>query len=226
MAPLLMLMLFCGIFSDQLCATEITVKELLFQNQWLSGRQNDVLGEQEFALKTLGDEDIDVIIDGYVDSSPVRQWTPHSDVGPWNVCKDFDKTINIGFKKIHIKFTACITVEVLSNGIKVTLSAGRLKYSKTITVPNPIHVCHKLPDLEIVDICLDLYNLNLKELSGCARIDVSVTVKSFMIDLGCFNLQQVQEEPVQEEPVHEADALSDNNLLRFEPEKEKHSPKN
>ncbi|KAK3579680.1 hypothetical protein CHS0354_000060 [Potamilus streckersoni] len=210
MAPILMLMLFWGIFSDQSCATEITVEELLLQNEWLSSSSIDVQDDQGYVLKTLGKEDIIVIIDDYVDSYPARQWTPSLEVGPWNKCKDVDETVNLGFKKIHIKFKACIIVEVLPNGIKVTLSAGRLTYSETITVPNPKPICHKLPGLEIVDICLALYNLNFKELSGCARIDFSVKVKTFKIDLGCFKLKQVQEEPVQR-----ADTLSDNNLLLF-----------
>lgn len=56
---------------------------------------------------------------------------------------------------------------------------------------NPPPVCHAIPDVDVAELCIQLYNLDFanNDLSGCARFLAELEGHDiFKLNLGCFKL--------------------------------------
>jgi len=104
----------------------------------------------------------------------------------------------------------CVTGAYLPDKIGFELLVtvgGHQVYRKEISVVNPPPICfNKLPVArEITDVCVELYQISLKQKSACVRVTLKILRKKINVKLACFKIPFAVEESSQTEN----DALGD-----------------
>ncbi|KAL3884361.1 hypothetical protein ACJMK2_024507 [Sinanodonta woodiana] len=86
----------------------------------------------------------------------------------------------------------CVTLEWLSinMGIRVTIRIGSYTYVKEISVRNPPSVCVGFPGIRLLSACVQFYNINIANKSGCVRLSISFLSWNF----GCFSFVHMGKE--------------------------------
>ncbi|KAK3598505.1 hypothetical protein CHS0354_001043 [Potamilus streckersoni] len=113
----------------------------------------------------------------------------------WSRCL----SINTKILGIRVNTQVCVTIEWLSTnmGIRVTIQIGSYTYVKEISVSNPPSLCYGIPGIKLLKICVQFYNINISEKSGCVRLKISF----FSWNIGCFNfLHTGKEERLSQHP--------------------------
>jgi len=93
---------------------------------------------------------------------------------------------------------------------------GHTIYHKEISARNPPPFCvNKIPGLDhVANVCLEFYNIDIKNLSGCVKITFKVKIghigKKISLKIGCFKIPHAEVTEVEE--VKEA-----NESLKFQP---------
>ncbi|KAL3884359.1 hypothetical protein ACJMK2_024505 [Sinanodonta woodiana] len=100
--------------------------------------------------------------------------------------------INTTILKIHLNIQVCVTLEWLSvnMGIRVTIRVGGLTYVKEISVSNPPSICVGIPGVTLFKACVQFYNLNIANKSGCVRLRISI----ISWNIGCFDFVHMGKE--------------------------------
>ncbi|KAL3884362.1 hypothetical protein ACJMK2_024508 [Sinanodonta woodiana] len=106
----------------------------------------------------------------------------------WSKCLVVNTSI-LGYK---IDFQACLTLEWLSvnMGIRITIQVGSFKYVKEISLSNPPALCYGVPYISALQVCIQFFDINIGNKSGCVRLTISV----FSWDIGCFKVVHMGKE--------------------------------
>ncbi|KAK3580140.1 hypothetical protein CHS0354_034085 [Potamilus streckersoni] len=106
----------------------------------------------------------------------------------WSKCLTINENI-LGFR---INTQVCVIVEWLSTnmGFRVTIKIGSYTFSKEISVSNPPKLCYGIPGVSFVKACIQFYNINISNKSGCVKLSISF----FSWNIGCFDFVKMQEE--------------------------------
>ncbi|KAL3885070.1 hypothetical protein ACJMK2_025250 [Sinanodonta woodiana] len=106
----------------------------------------------------------------------------------WSKCLSIDESI-LGFR---INTQVCVIVEWLSTnmGFRVTIKIGSYTFSKEISVSNPPKLCYGIPGVSFVKACIQFYNINISNKSGCVKLSISF----FSWNIGCFDFVKMREE--------------------------------
>ncbi|KAL3884358.1 hypothetical protein ACJMK2_024504 [Sinanodonta woodiana] len=101
-------------------------------------------------------------------------------------------TINTNILGIHVNTQVCVTIEWLSTnmGIRVTIQVGSYRYVKEISVSNPPSLCYGIPGVKLLKVCVQFYNINIANKSGCVRLKISF----LSWNIGCFDFVHMGKE--------------------------------
>ncbi|KAL3884746.1 hypothetical protein ACJMK2_024855 [Sinanodonta woodiana] len=136
----------------------------------------DIVGE-EFISNALND----IVKDGDVQDRS------------WKKCFRINKSFKIVFKRFRFSVSGCLEVIWLSSdmGVRIILTVGRLRISRTISLRNPPSICYGIPGFKLAKVCLQFYDINIGRRSGCARLNFRFLRWGWNMRLGCFRRYHV-----------------------------------
>ncbi|KAL3884360.1 hypothetical protein ACJMK2_024506 [Sinanodonta woodiana] len=100
--------------------------------------------------------------------------------------------INTRILGIHVNTQVCVTLEWLTvnMGVRVTIRVGGYTYVKEISVSNPPSLCYGIPGVKLFKVCVQFYNVNIGNKSGCVRLRISF----LSWNIGCFDFVHMGKE--------------------------------
>lgn len=92
----------------------------------------------------------------------------------------------------RVRAKVCVVAEIQGSGFLLTVTVnGKTVFRKEIDVANPPPICiSTIPNLPLVDVCLLVTDVNIKDLSACVSISFKVkfTRKKINFKIGCFRI--------------------------------------
>lgn len=94
-----------------------------------------------------------------------------------------------------VKVKVCVVAEIQGSGFLLTVTINsHVIFKKEIDIVNPPPICvPTVPGLPIVDVCVQLTNVNIKDLSACVSISLKLKFlhKKLTFKIGCFRIPHV-----------------------------------
>ncbi|XP_060561761.1 uncharacterized protein LOC132721471 isoform X2 [Ruditapes philippinarum] len=104
-------------------------------------------------------------------------------------------------RRYSFTLRACVKVQLVRRGFEVSFTLnGRRVLHRRYTLRTGISLCYRVPQFPAAKVCLNLYNINLRRRSMCARLTGKVNLwkKRFRVHLklGCFRLRAFEEDSI------------------------------